>query len=61
MTMRAARMSGFQGDLILRNKYMIENSKTRIYRTVVRPMMIFAAEAGADTTKTMQTMRTAQN
>lgn len=53
-TNRASKISGCLNDFIWKNKYLRTNTKVRIYKTVVRPVMTYAAETRADTTKTRQ-------
>lgn len=38
--------------MVWRNKQMMTNSKVRIYKTVVRPILIYAAEIQAETSRT---------
>ena len=43
----ASMISGALRDVIWRNKFMSIESKTRIYKTCVRPIMTYAAETRA--------------
>lgn len=56
-TIMAARVSGFLRDVIWRNKHMSIESKTRIYKTCVRPIMTYAIETRAETAATKQLLR----
>jgi hypothetical protein len=38
-------------DLVWRNKYMRKETKSRIYKATVRPIMTYALEARAETSK----------
>ena len=40
------------------NKYMSTESKVRIYKTIVRPVLTYASETRAETTYTQQLLRT---
>ena len=42
--MKAARISGCLYNLIWDNRYMSTDSKVRIYKTNVRPVLTYAAE-----------------
>lgn len=57
---KAVRISGYLRDIIWRNKYMTAESKIRIYKTCVRPIMTYAAETRAETSATKRKMRTAE-
>jgi len=54
---KAAVISGCLRDIIWRNKHMTVKSKVRIYKTCVRPLLTYAAETRAESTKTKQIMR----
>lgn len=56
-TIKAAMMSGYLRDIIWRTKYMSLESKVRVYKTCVRPMMTYAIETRAETTKTKHLLR----
>ena len=43
-----------------RNKYVTVESKIKIYKAVVRPIMTYGAETRAATTKTKQLLRTTE-
>jgi hypothetical protein len=57
---RAARISGCLYNLIWLNKYMLTESKVRIYKTNVRPVLTYASETRAETTYTQQLLRTTE-
>lgn len=57
---KASRISGYLRDLIWKNKYISTDSKVRIYKTVVRPILTYAVETRADTAKTKNMMRVAE-
>lgn len=57
---KAAVVSGCLRDFIWQNKYMNIESKVRIYKTCVRPILTYAAETRADTSKTKQMTRTTE-
>ena len=57
---KAARVSGCLHHLIWKNKHMSITSKTRIYRTAVRPILTYAAEMSADTNRTKRELRTTE-
>ncbi|XP_048516533.1 uncharacterized protein LOC125502453 [Dendroctonus ponderosae] len=57
---KAVRVSGCLRDIIWKNKYMTTGSKTRIYKTYVRPIMTYAVETRAETFATERKMRTAE-
>ena len=56
--MRAACISGCLYNLIWLNKYMSTESKVRIYKTIVRPVLTYTSETRAETTYTQQLLRT---
>ncbi|XP_072764658.1 uncharacterized protein [Anoplolepis gracilipes] len=57
---KAARIAGCLRDIIWRNKYMTTKSKIRIYKTCIRPVLTYAAETRAETSKTKRMMRTTE-
>jgi hypothetical protein len=57
---KAARISGCLYNLTWFNKYMSKESKTRIYKTIVRPVLTYASETRAETTYTQQLLRTTE-
>ena len=57
---KAARISGCLYNLIWSNKYMSRESKVRIYKTNVRPVLTYASETRAETTYTQQLLRTTE-
>ena len=46
--------------LVWKNKYMSAKSKLRIYKTCVRPVLTYAAEARASTITSQQLLRTTE-
>jgi len=56
----ASRISGYLRDTIWNNKYMSTNSKVRIYKTCIRPILTYAAETRAETAKTKRLARTTE-
>ena len=56
-TNNAARISGPLRDVTWRNKYMTVESKIKICKAVVRPIMTYGAETRAATTKEKQLLR----
>ena len=59
-TNNAGRISGILRDVTWRNKYVTVESKIKIYKAVVRPIMTCGAETRAATTKTKQLLRTTE-
>ncbi|XP_048521542.1 uncharacterized protein LOC125504129 [Dendroctonus ponderosae] len=59
-TMKASRISGSLRDVIRNNKFMSTESKVRIYKTCVRPILAYASETRAETSRTKQVMRCAE-
>lgn len=59
-TNKAIRIAGCLRDTIWKNKYMTAQSKVKIYKTMVRPIITYATETRAETKKTKQKMRTAE-
>ena len=59
-TLKAARISGCLRDVVWKNKYMSIESKVKIYKTAVRPILTYAVETRADTSKTKQLLRTTE-
>lgn len=59
-TMKAARVSGFLRDVTWKNKYLTTESKSRIYKTMVRPIMTYTAETHVSTSRIKQMMRTTE-
>ncbi|XP_055389920.1 uncharacterized protein LOC129618916 [Condylostylus longicornis] len=57
---KAAAISGYLRDVIWKNKYMLIENKVRIYKTCIRPILTYAAETRADTSKTKQRLRTTE-
>ncbi|XP_056641560.1 uncharacterized protein LOC130448295 [Diorhabda sublineata] len=47
-------------DIVWRNKHIGIETKTRIYKTCIRPILTYALETRADTKKTKQTLRTTE-
>ncbi|XP_019757717.1 uncharacterized protein LOC109536077 [Dendroctonus ponderosae] len=57
---KASLISGYLRDVIWNNKHMSIDSKVRIYKTCVRPILIYGIETRADTNKTKCMLRTAE-
>jgi len=57
---KAARISGCLYNTIWSNKYMSTESKVRIYKTNVRPVLAYTSETRAETTYTQQLLRTTE-
>jgi endonuclease/exonuclease/phosphatase family metal-dependent hydrolase len=58
--LRAARIQGCLKDAIWKNKHMKMESKIRIYKTCVRPILTYGIESRADTTKTKSLLRVSE-
>ncbi|XP_057663104.1 uncharacterized protein LOC130898078 [Diorhabda carinulata] len=58
---KAARTSTYLNDTIFRNKYIVIESKSRIYKTVIRPILTYTAETKPDTSNTKRILETTQN
>ncbi|KAJ4451851.1 hypothetical protein ANN_03329 [Periplaneta americana] len=60
-TQKAARISGCVRDVVWKNKYLNTESKIKIYKTAVRPILIYGTETIVETIKkTKQLMRTTE-
>jgi hypothetical protein len=46
---KAARLCGCLNDTIWRNKYLRQETEMRSYKSVIRPVLTYAAETRADT------------
>ncbi|XP_045477896.1 uncharacterized protein LOC123683044 [Harmonia axyridis] len=57
---KASRISGCLRDMIWRNEHMTAESKVRIYKTVVRPILTYAAETRAETATTKSLLRSTE-
>ena len=57
---RGARMSGCLKDIVWRNKFMSTEAKVKIYKAAVRPIISYAVETRADTTRTEQLLRSTE-
>ena len=57
---KASVTSGCLRDVIWNNKHMSIESKVRIYKTCVRPILTYGIETRADTNKTKRMLRTAE-
>jgi hypothetical protein len=53
-TMKASRISGCLNETVWSNKYLRNEAKVRMYKSIVRPILTDAAETRTDTAKTMQ-------
>lgn len=58
--LKAARVAGCLNEMVWRNKYMARESKVRVYKTIVRPVLTFATETRAETKRTKQQFRTVE-
>ncbi|XP_045461751.1 uncharacterized protein LOC123671811 [Harmonia axyridis] len=59
-TNKAARISDALRDIVWNNKHMRKDSKSRIYKTIVRPMMTYAIETRADAKVMKNALRTTE-
>lgn len=57
-TIKAAKTAGCLNEMVWRNRFMNKDSKVRIYKTIVRPVLTYAAETRAETQRTKQQFRT---
>ncbi|XP_045461986.1 uncharacterized protein LOC123672057 [Harmonia axyridis] len=57
---KAARISGALRDLVWNNKHMRNQTKVRINKTIVRPIMTYGIETRADTKVMKNALRTAE-
>ncbi|KAI4486876.1 hypothetical protein M0802_012256 [Mischocyttarus mexicanus] len=57
---KAAVVSGALKNIIWRNKYLRKETKTRIYKTCVRPVLTYAIETRTDTKRTKLALRTTE-
>ena len=53
-SIKASRISGCLNETIWSIKYLRNEAKVRIYKSIVRPILTYAAETRTDTAKTMQ-------
>jgi hypothetical protein len=53
-------ISGCLNDTIWRNKYLRQETKVRIYKSVIRPDLTYAAGTCADTSKTKHILETTE-
>lgn len=60
LTTKATRIAGCLNDTIWRNKNIKVETKSRIYKAMVRPTMTYTAETRPDTTKTKQLLETTE-
>ncbi|XP_050510702.1 uncharacterized protein LOC126887314 [Diabrotica virgifera virgifera] len=56
-TMKAARILGSLNEIVWKNKYLNIESKVKIYKTTIRPIITYAVETRPDTNRTLQMMR----
>lgn len=56
-TIKANSVAGCLKDVILRNEFLNIDSKVRIYKSCIRPIMTYAVETRADTSKTKHLLR----
>ncbi|XP_057652719.1 uncharacterized protein LOC130891773 [Diorhabda carinulata] len=59
-TIKAARAAGCLIETIWKNKYISIEAKSRTYKTVIRPIMTYAAETRPDTAKTKRLLKTSE-
>lgn len=59
-SIKGAQVSGFLRDTTWKNKYMNVDSKIKIYKTMIRPIMTYGAETRAETSRTKQLLRTVE-
>lgn len=59
-TSKAARISGALRDIIWNNRHMRMETKIRIYKSVIRPIMTYGIETRADNQVTKNALRTAE-
>lgn len=57
---KAASLSGCLRDMIWSNQHMGTDSKVKIYKTCIRPIMTYGIEVREDTNKTKSMLRTAE-
>ncbi|XP_045466793.1 uncharacterized protein LOC123675479 [Harmonia axyridis] len=57
---KAARISGALRDIVWNNKHMRNQTKIRIYKTIVRPIMTYGIETRADTKVMKNALRTTE-
>ncbi|CAG9826684.1 unnamed protein product [Diabrotica balteata] len=57
---RANRAAGYLNETIWRNKNIGKETKGRIYKTVIRPIMTYAAERRPDTERTKRMLETVE-
>ena len=53
-SIKALRISGCLNNAIWSNKFLRTEAKVRIYKTMIRPILTYAAETRPDTSKTRQ-------
>lgn len=59
-TNKASRISGCLRKLIWKNNYMSRETKVRIYKTCVKPIVTYATETRDDTRKTKSMLKTTE-
>ncbi|XP_044760224.1 uncharacterized protein LOC123317680 [Coccinella septempunctata] len=57
---KASALSGCLRDIVWSNPYMRKDSKVRIYKTCIRPIMTYGTEVREDTVKTKHMLRVAE-
>ena len=57
---KALRISGCLHDTIWNNKHLRKKAQVRIYKSVVRPILTYAAETRPESTKTTQILEAAE-
>ena len=58
---KALRVVDCWNDIVLKNKDMRKETKSKIYKATVRPIMTYALETRADTSKTRQMLEANEN
>lgn len=59
-SIKALRISGCLNNAVWSNKFLKTEAKVRIYKTMIRPILTYAAETRPDTSKTRQMLETAE-
>ena len=59
-TLKATRIAGCLNYTIWRNRNVGTETKSRIYKAVIRPIMTFTAKTRPDTSKTTQLLKTTE-
>ncbi|CAG9840097.1 unnamed protein product [Diabrotica balteata] len=59
-SLKAGQAAGFIHDTIWKNKQIRQNTKTRIYKAAIRPILTYTAETRPDTSKTKRLLETTE-